>query len=105
MNINPESHKWLHKVRDKQRNLVFSDTARNFGGFWAGLDRQKLDSVQAVGLGILVVFYVVLLTGLVAMPWPQGDASLGHRILQGYGPYLLLSLPLVIFFLLLRSQL
>jgi hypothetical protein len=105
MNIPPESNEWLHQSKDKQRNLVSPDTARNFGGFWGGLYRQKLNTVQTVGLAILIVFYVVLFAGLVAMTWPAGDDSFWHKIFYGYGPYVLLSLPLVIFFLVLRSRL
>ena len=39
------------------------------------------------------------------MTWPAGDASFWHKIFYGYGPYVLLTLPLVIFFLILRSRL
>ena len=105
MNMPPESTEWLDQVKDKQRNVVFPDTARNFGGFWGGLYRQRLNTAQTGGLAVLVVFHVVLFAGLVAMTWPTGDASIWQKIFYGYGPYILLSLPLVIFFLVLRSRL
>jgi hypothetical protein len=93
---------WLQEVNERQRDIVFPDTARNFGGFWGGLYRQRLNTVQSVGLLVLVVFYVVVFVGLVAEHWPRGEQSFWQKIVFGYGPYLLLSLPLVMFFLLLR---
>ena len=101
----PESNEWLHRIQDKQRNVVFPDTARNFGGVWGGLYRQKLNAVQTAGLAIVVVFYVVLFASLVVLTWPASDASFWHKLLYGYGPHVLLSLPLVLFFLILRSRL
>ena len=93
---------WLRKVNESQRNTGFSDRERNFGGFWGGLYRQESNTTQSVGLLILVVFYVLLFVGLVAENWPKGTAPIWQKIFHGYGPYLLLSLPLVMFFLLLH---
>jgi hypothetical protein len=97
-----KSDEWIRQVNESQRNTVFPDTARNFGGFWGGIYKQKLSAVQAVGLLILFIFYVAFFVGLVAMDWPSGEGSFWQKILFHYGPDLLLSLPLVVFFLLLR---
>jgi hypothetical protein len=97
-----KSDEWMQEVHDTQRNTVFPDTVRNFGGFWGGIYKRKLTALQAVGLLILFVFYVVVFVGLVAMDWPSGEGSFWQKILYHYGPNVLLSLPLVIFFLLLR---
>jgi hypothetical protein len=93
---------WMRDVAERQRNLVFPDTARNLGGFWRGVRNQKLNLAQSVGLLILIVFYVVLLIGLVAQNWSTGPASAWQKVFYGYGPYLLLSAPLILFFLLLH---
>ena len=45
-----KSDDWMQKVHESQRNTVFPDTARNFGGFWGGLYRQKLNTAQSVGM-------------------------------------------------------
>jgi hypothetical protein len=97
-----KSDDWMQKVDESQRNTVFPDTARNFGGFWSGLYRQKLNAAQSVGLLILVVFYLVFFVSVVAQNWPRGPEPFWQKIFYGYGPYLLLSLPLVLFFLLLH---
>jgi hypothetical protein len=97
-----KSGDWMQKVRESQRNTVFPDTARNLGGFWGGLYRQKLNTAQAVGLLILVLFYIVFFVGLVVQNWPTGPEPFWKKIFYGYGPYLLLSLPLLLFFLLLH---
>jgi len=72
------------------------------GTFWRGVYKQNLSTTQTVGLLILTLFYVVLLFALVVQHWPSGPASFWQKVLRGYGPYLLLSLPLVMFFLLLH---
>jgi hypothetical protein len=94
-----KSDEWIHKVNESQRNTDFPDTIRNLGGFWGGIYRQRLNVAQSVGLLILVVFYAILIVGLVAEQWPRGEEPFWQKILYGYGPYLLLSLPLVFFFL------
>ena len=102
VNHERKSDDWLRKVSESQRNTGFSDRERNFGGFWGGLYRQQLNTAQSLGLVILIVFYVVLFVGLVAQHWPPGPAPVWQKIFHGYGPYLLLSLPLLLFFLLLQ---
>jgi hypothetical protein len=94
-----KQNEWMRDVNERQRNFVFPDTARNLGGFWRGIQTQKLNPVQSVGLLILVLFYVALFVGLVAAHWPAGPESFWEKIFYGYGPYVLLSLPLVVFFL------
>jgi hypothetical protein len=91
----------MRDVNERQRNFVFPDTARNLGGFLRGIYEQKLNLAQWVGSLILVMFYVIVFVGLVAENWPTGRESFWQKILHGYGPYLLLSLPLLLFFLLL----
>jgi hypothetical protein len=99
-----KSDDWLQMVNESQRNIGLSDRERNFGGFWGGLYRQKLNTVQSVGLLVLIVFYVTVFVGLVAENWPAGPAPIWQKIFHGYGPYALLSLPLLMFFLLLHWQ-
>ena len=67
-----------------------------------GLYRQKLNTLQSVGLLILVAFYAILFAVLVVDEWPRVEAPFWKEILYGYGPYALLSLPLVFFLVLLR---
>jgi hypothetical protein len=82
VNHERKSDDWLRKVSESQRNIGFSDRERNFGGFWGGLYRQKLNTAQSLGLVILIVFYVVLFVGLVAQHWPPGPAPVWQKIFQ-----------------------
>jgi hypothetical protein len=77
MNHGRKSDDWMQKVHESQRNTVFPDTARNFGGFWGGLYRQKLNAVQSVGLLILVVFYILFFVGVTTLVslWYGRNAS------------------------------
>ena len=93
-----KSDDWMQKVHESQRNTVFPDTARNFGGFWGGLYRQKLNAVQSAGLLVLVVFYIAWFVALIGEAWPRGPEPFWEKILHGYGLYFLMSLPLVLFF-------
>ena len=87
---------------ESERIAGFSALDRNFGGWWGGLYRQKLNTLQSVGLLVLVVFYVILFAALVINEWPRVEAPFWKKILYGYGPYALLSLPPVFFVVLLR---
>lgn len=97
-----QSDEWRHKLNQSQRNTVFPDTARNFGRFWGGIYKQKLNTVQSVGLVILVLFYLAFFVALVAMSWPRRHVSFWSTLFYGYGPDVLLFLPLVFFFLVLH---
>jgi hypothetical protein len=91
---------WMRDVAENQRNIVFPDTTRNLGGFWRGIDRQRLNT--ALGLFILLLFYIALIVGLITKVWPDGLGSFWQKLFYGYVPYLLFSLPLVLFFVLMR---
>ena len=95
----------MQRVDRNQPSTGFSDKERNFGAFWGGLYRQKLNAVQSVGLLVLVVFYIVWFVTLIWETWPRGPGPFWEKILHGYGLYFLMSLPLVLFLLLLRSRL
>jgi hypothetical protein len=92
---NPEE--LAHDLHERQRNIVFPDTARNFGGLWAGLYRQKLNRAQTVGFIVLILFYLVFIVGLVL--------ENSEDLRSGYWVYLLLCLPLVGFFFFMRWRL
>ena len=95
---------WDHEMQARQRNLVFPDTTRNLGTFYRGIYEQKLSAGQWVGFGILLLFYIALITALGWNSWPKGDASLWRKIIDGYWIYFLFCLPLLGFFLLIRRM-
>jgi hypothetical protein len=92
---------WMQEMEARQRNIVFPDTVQNAGGFWRGLRDSQLNLAQAIGLLILLLFYVLTFTILVYMSWPKGPGAFWEKLIYGYGLYFLLSLPVVIFFVLL----
>jgi hypothetical protein len=92
-------------INERQRSYVFPDTVRNAGGFWRGLSNQTLSRFQWFGLFLLLAFYIALIVFLFIQQWPTGPYTLWEKLLHGYGPYLLLSLPLVIFFFVLSRSL
>jgi hypothetical protein len=102
MSHRPNRDDWMRNVAETQRNLVFPDTTRNMGGFWRGIHKQKLNLAQSVGFLVLFVFYLALFVGLVVENWPLGSAPFWQKVFSGYGPYFLLSLPLILFFLLMH---
>ena len=89
--------RWWQDLQGRQRNYVFPDTARNMAGFWGGLYRQKLNSLQTVGFFVLIIFYLVFIGALIFSEWKS--------LRVGYWVYLLLCLPLLGFFLVMRRSL
>jgi hypothetical protein len=94
----------MQQFSERQRNIVFPDTARNLAGFWQGLYRQRLSVTQWIGLIVLFVFYILWGFFTFARHWPRTPVTL-WEILNGYSIYLLFVVPLVLFFLLLRRSL
>jgi hypothetical protein len=99
-----QSEELTRDIEGRQRNIVFPDTARNLGGFWGGLYRQRLSVFQWIGLIVLFVFYILWGFFTFARHWPRTPVTL-WEILNGYSIYLLFVVPLVLFFLLLRRSL
>jgi hypothetical protein len=93
---------WIKNVDSSQRNILFSDALRNRTRFWHGIYHQKLNAVQSVGLGILVLFYLVALVATFRMTWPDGEAPFLKKLAYGYGTQGLICLPafLLLWFLL-----
>lgn len=64
---------WLQDVEQRQRNVVFPDTAANEARFWRNLveDKGKLTAVQKVGVTVMAIAALAILlitfemTGLV----------------------------------------
>jgi hypothetical protein len=93
---------WIKNVDSSQRNILFADAFRNRTRFWYGIYYQKLNAAQSVGLGILVLFYVVALVAIFRMTWPRGEAPFLKKLAYGYGTQVLICLPafLLLWFLL-----
>jgi hypothetical protein len=91
---------WMREMEARQRNIVFPDTVRNAGGFWRGLRDGQLNRAQWTGLFVLFFFYVFIFVALLYAQWPEGPGRLWAELLYGYGPYFLLSLPVIVFVLL-----
>src|ERR1700747_3255481 len=70
-----------------------------------GLYRQTLTPFQVVGFIVLIVFYILFAVCVVFMTWPPGKGSMVNKIVNGYWLNFLLCIPLLIFFLTLRSSL
>lgn len=92
------------KCGQRQDNYVFPATVRNLGGFYRGLYEQSLTGKQWAGFVFLLLFYVVLITGLVYQRWPSGNGSVWQKIANGYWAYFLLALPVAMFFWLINRM-
>ena len=99
-----EPEEFMRDMRERQRSYVFPDTVRNAGGFWRGISNQKLKGFQWFGLIFVVAFQIGMFALAVRLEWPQGPGPMWEKVVYGYWPYLLLSLPLIGFFLLLRRS-
>jgi len=80
----------------------FFGKERNFGGWWGGLYRRKWNTLQWVGVLVLLVVYLGVFVVVGINEWPRVEAPLWKKIFYGYGPYAVLSLPLLIFLIVLR---
>lgn len=98
----PNREEWLRQLHESQRNLVFPDTARNYGGFWRGIRDQKLNGLQWVGLFILVAFQVSAFAITVFIQWPKESGSIWDKFWSSYGLNLLIFSPVIVLFLLFR---
>ena len=78
----------------RQRNVLPHDQLRNAPRFWGGLRYQKLNLMQWMGLLAIVLIYLGMLVATASESWPSGTAPVWQEILYGYGPYVLLSLPI-----------
>ena len=56
---------WLRDIKERQRNVVFPDTAQNEARFWRNLyeGKQRLSNLQKAG--VTVMFAAALLLGVV----------------------------------------
>ena len=95
----------MRDLQDRQRSYVFPDTVRNTGGFWRGISTQKLKGFQWLGLFLMLTFQIGIFALLLWDYWPEGSAPWWRKIVNGYGPYALLALPLIVFFVLLKRSL
>ena len=98
----PNREEWLRQLHESQRNIVFPDTARNYGGFWRGIRDQKLNGLQCVSLLILVAFQVSAFAITVLIQWPKGSGSVWDKFWYSYGLNLLIFSPVIVLFLLFR---
>ncbi len=57
---------WLRDVTDRQRNIVFPDTAANEARFWRNLfnGKRTLNGVQFAGVVVLAVAVLALVVGI-----------------------------------------
>ena len=53
---------WLQDVTDRQRNIVFPDTAANEARFWRNLfnGTRTLTTVQCAGIAVLAIVVIAL---------------------------------------------
>ena len=93
------SDHWKRELHKRQRNIVFPDTVRNLGTFWRGLRDNELNGIQWVGLVVIFIFYATLFSGLVYGEWRGHSGSFLPRVIETYGVYFLMSIPLILFFL------
>ena len=59
---------WEDDVAQRQRNVVFPDTAANEARFWRNIisDKRKLTGVQLLGIAVMALILIAALIGLVS---------------------------------------
>jgi hypothetical protein len=71
---------WLTDVRDRQRNLVFPDTARNEGLFWRNVGKLPWKRSTKAGMGLLALSFYAFLGAILISAFNEGT---GWRLLLG----------------------
>jgi H+/Cl- antiporter ClcA len=61
-----EREEWLRDLNDRQRNIVFPDTAANEARFWRNLfnGTRTLSGVQITGVVVLAIAVLALVVGI-----------------------------------------
>jgi hypothetical protein len=95
MVVRPKRDDWTQDIYARQHNVLLHDQIRNAPRFWGGLRYQKLNLMQWIGLLAVALIYIGVFVLVASESWPSGTAPVWQKILYGYGPYVLLSLPLV----------
>ena len=97
---------WLRDVTERQRNVMFPDTAFNEGRFWRNLfeGKQRLNAVQIIGVAIFAISVVALAVSLTLGDYPA--TSWRHNVLSGLVRWVVAFAILFLFLLIFRlSQL
>ena len=94
--VPPSKHdRWMQDIHTRQHNVLPHDQLRNAPRFWGFIRYRKLNLVQWIGLSAVVILYLGMFVLIASESWPSGTEPLWQKILYGYGPSVLLSLPLV----------
>lgn len=93
MNLNEgEKERWHRDVDDRQRNIVFPDTAANESRFWRNLisGRRKLSVTQIIGIAIMYLTLAAVVYDLVSTQLRASDAqgNLWERIVGNFGVWI-----------------
>lgn len=95
---------WMRDVEQRQRNIVFPDTAANEARFWRGLSATKLTLPQIVGIVLMVAgpVTIILLTGWDKFRHEPPSHNFLARLLGAFGDWFLWAIFFGLLFLLMR---
>ena len=102
MGVRSKRDRWIQDVNVSQRNVLAHDLTRNAPRFWGFVRYRKLNLMQWMGLSAITLVYLGMFVLIASESWPSGTEPLWQKILYGYGPRVLLSLPLVLVLLVLN---
>jgi hypothetical protein len=83
---NRPREEWQHDIENRQRNVVFPDTALNEARFWRNVGNQSWTPATKIGLGILAVGFGAFVVRVVVALVVEGVAlrmALGMLLIWG----------------------
>jgi Na+-transporting NADH:ubiquinone oxidoreductase subunit NqrE len=83
---------WEDDIAQRQRNVVFPDTAANEARFWRNIvsDKRKLSRTQSLGIAVMALILLASLVGLISTQLRTTEGSLVQRIMASMAVWIVL---------------
>ncbi len=84
---------WQRDIENRQRNVVFPNTAENEARFWRNLSDRKWNGVVVAGLVLVCLTLAGALAGFISVELGvYREGTLIQRTLQAFGAWIILLL-------------
>jgi hypothetical protein len=83
---------WEQDVAQRQRNVVFPDTATNEARFWRNMmsGKRKLSRMQLLGIAVMALTFLAGVMGLISTQLRTAEGTLVQRIMESMGTWIVL---------------